>query len=62
MKGRRLSTVVRRNVEWLWSQRIPIGKLTLLVGDPGVGKSYLYLALGAPLTRGEALPLTPAGT
>lgn len=60
VKGRRLSTVVRRNVEWLWSQRIPIGKLTLLVGDPGVGKSYLYLALGAPLTRGEALPLTPA--
>src|SRR5262249_45209489 len=33
--------VTRREVAWLWPGRIPLGKVTLLIGDPGAGKSYL---------------------
>jgi putative DNA primase/helicase len=60
IRSRRLAAVTRRDVEWLWQDRIPLGKLTLLVGDPGAGKSYMHLALAAPMTRGQALPLTAA--
>ena len=45
-------------VEWLWPGRIPFGKFTLLVGDPGLGKSFLTLDLAARITRGAALPET----
>ena len=40
-------------VEWLWPDRIPRGTLTLLVGDPGLGKSLLAIGLAARLSRGE---------
>ncbi len=42
-------------VRWFWMNRIPIGKLSLLVGDPGCGKSCLTLALAAAVTRGGAI-------
>ncbi|MGE3241920.1 MAG: AAA family ATPase [Pirellulales bacterium] len=48
----RLSQVERRAVEWLWPGRIALGKLTLLVGEPGVGKSFLTLDLAARVSRG----------
>lgn len=41
---------------WLWAGRIPRGKLTLLVGDPGLGKSLLTLDLVARVTRGIDFP------
>jgi hypothetical protein len=40
-------------VNWLWPERIPLGSLTYLVGDPGLGKSLLSLLLVARLSRGE---------
>jgi putative DNA primase/helicase len=52
----RLADVRPRRVDWLWPGRIPIGKVTLLIGDPGVGKSLLALDLAARLTRGTQLP------
>ncbi len=52
----RLSSVKRRKVDWLWPDRIPKGKLTLLAGDPGTGKSFLTLAIAAAVTRGGVLP------
>lgn len=52
----RLSTVKRRTIEWMWPDRIPKGKLTLLAGDPGTGKSYVTLALAAAVTTGGHLP------
>ncbi len=59
-----LSTVSPERVEWLWRSRIPRGKLTLLVGDPGAGKSFASLAITAAVTRGRPLPdgqaVTPA--
>jgi archaellum biogenesis ATPase FlaH len=51
-----LSDVQPEEVSWLWDGRIPFGKLTLLDGDPGLGKSTLALEVAARLTRGERLP------
>jgi hypothetical protein len=48
--------VIPERVRWLWPNRIPFGKLTILDGDPGLGKSVLALTLAAALSRGEALP------
>jgi len=39
---------------WLWSGRIPLGKLTLLIGDPGLGKSLITVDIAARLSRGLA--------
>jgi putative DNA primase/helicase len=43
-------------VSWLWGGRIPFGKLTLIEGDPGLGKSTLLLDLAARVSRGLAMP------
>ena len=42
-------------VEWLWPNRIPIGKVTLLVGDPGNGKSLVALDIAARVAAEEAV-------
>ena len=44
-------------LQWLWPNRIPIGKLTLLVGDPGIGKSLLAADLAARVSAGLPWPL-----
>lgn len=54
--GIRLSSVKRERVEWLWQHRIPLGKITLLDGDPGLGKSLATLDLAARITRGDRMP------
>jgi hypothetical protein len=46
----------RRKVEFLWRPRIPRGEVTLLVGDPDQGKSFVSLALAAALSNGVELP------
>jgi hypothetical protein len=51
-----LSTVQPEPVAWLWLGRIPLGKLTILDGDPGLGKSVLTLDLAARVTRGRPMP------
>ncbi len=56
---RRLSDVQPKQVQWLSPGRIPFGKLTVLEGDPGLGKSTVLLDLAARLTRGEGLPGDP---
>lgn len=43
-------------VEWLWYPYIPYGKITIIQGDPGEGKTTLALRLAALLSKGEALP------
>jgi len=57
---RRLSDVQPERVAWLSPGRIPFGKLTVLEGDPGLGKSTALLDLAARLTRGQGLPGDPA--
>lgn len=44
------------SIDWLWSGRIPYGALTLLDGDPGLGKSTISLDLAARITRGDSMP------
>jgi len=51
-----LCDVRPERVTWLWDGRIPLGKLTILDGDPGLGKSTLSLALAANVSRGTPLP------
>ncbi len=53
---RPMSAVKARLVEWLWPRWIPLGKLTVLDGDPGVGKSTLLLDLAARLSRDGVMP------
>lgn len=43
-------------VEWLWYPYIPFGKLSIIHGDGGEGKTTLILQLAALLSRGEKLP------
>ena len=51
-----LADVAPETVSWLWPGRIPIGKLTVLMGDPGLGKSMLSLSIASRVTRGAAFP------
>jgi hypothetical protein len=51
-----LSTVQPQRVEWLWAGRIPRGKLTIIDGDPGLGKSVLTVDLAARVSRGYPMP------
>lgn len=53
-----LSEVEPKPVQWLWEGRIPCGKVTLLDGEPGAGKSLLALDLAARVSRGVAMPLS----
>jgi hypothetical protein len=55
----RLSTVQPQPVRWLWPDCIPLGKLSLIVGDPGVGKSMLTVDMAARVSTGAAWPLVP---
>ena len=50
------SAVTPQKVEWLWYPYIPYGKLTLLQGDPGEGKSTFMLNVAAVLTKGKMFP------
>jgi hypothetical protein len=52
----RLADVQRTTVEWLWSQRIPRGAITILDGDPGLGKSTLMADIAARVTTGNVMP------
>lgn len=49
----RASDVEPKPVEWLWQGRIPIGKVTLIAGEPGVNKSFLTTYLTARVSRGD---------
>ncbi|HEV3257462.1 MAG TPA: AAA family ATPase [Gemmataceae bacterium] len=53
---RAFSQMVSRPVEWLWPNWLPLGKLALFEGDPGLGKSLITLDLCARLSTGKPLP------
>ena len=50
------SNVKASEVEWVWYPYIPCGKITMLQGDPGEGKSTLIIHVAAILTKGGYLP------
>lgn len=51
-----LNTIHSREVKWLWYPYIPYGKITIIQGDPGDGKTTFILSLIAGLTRTGYLP------
>jgi hypothetical protein len=51
-----LSQLVPRSVTWLWPGRLALGKLAILDGDPGLGKSLVTLDLCARLSTGRDFP------
>lgn len=55
----RLSDVKPEAVSWLWPGRIALGKLTLIAGDPGLGKSFITLDMAARVSRGRGWPDAP---
>ena len=52
----RMADVQAESVNWLWEPYIPRAKVTLLEGDPGVGKSWLSLAISTAVSLGKGLP------
>jgi len=48
--------VQAESVRWLWTGRIPRGKLTIFAGDPGKGKSLITVDVAARLSRGTPFP------
>jgi archaellum biogenesis ATPase FlaH len=51
-----LDDVQSEPIDWLWPGRVAIGKMTLLCGDPGNGKSLLTMDLAARVSRGRPWP------
>jgi putative DNA primase/helicase len=54
--GTLLSEVLPESVKWLWRGRIPLGKITMLDGDPGLGKSAITLDLAARVSASNPMP------
>ena len=52
----RMSDVELTPVEWLWKPYLPFGKLSVLQGNPGEGKTYFAMHLAAACTSGKLLP------
>jgi hypothetical protein len=58
-----LADVRPEPVTWLWPDRLAGGKFALLVGDPGLGKSWIALDIAARLSVGRPWPDgAPAGS
>ena len=53
LKMIRMSEIESQEVKWLWYPFIPYGKLTIIQGDPGDGKTTLVLNIAAKLSKGE---------
>lgn len=56
MIARPISEIVAQPIDWLWPGWLARGKLTLLDGDPGLGKSWIALELCVRLSLGRAWP------
>jgi hypothetical protein len=54
---RRLSDVVAKPIRWLWPGRIARGKVSMIAGHPGLGKSQLTAALASVVTTGGRWPV-----
>ena len=51
-----LTSYESRPITWLWEDRVPLGKVTLIAGDPGLGKSFVSLDIAARLSTARAMP------
>lgn len=55
-----LADVERQPIHWLWPGRIALGKLTMVTGNPGLGKSCVTIDLAARVTRARPWPDNPS--
>lgn len=53
------SAIAPEILQWLWPERIPLGKIVLIIGDPGLGKSTITIWLIAQVTSGGEWPDRP---
>jgi len=51
-----LDDIAPQQTDWLWQDYLPAGTITVIDGDPGLGKSQLTIDLAARLSRGDAMP------
>lgn len=57
LKGlRAFSEIEKRDIEWLWPSFLPKGALTVISGDPDVGKGFLWVDLVSRITTGQSWP------
>lgn len=54
-----MSKVKAEPIEWLWEGRLPMRKVSMVLGDPGIGKSHMTIALTATITSGGCWPDHP---
>ena len=54
--GTLLSEVKPKDISWLWQGRLPLGKLVMLDGDPGLGKTTAMFDVAARLSKGTSMP------
>jgi hypothetical protein len=54
---RRLSDIEPKPISWLWPSRIARGKLTIIAGNPGLGKSQITASIAAIVTSGGCWPV-----
>ena len=55
LKMIKMSEIQSQEIDWLWFPFIPYGKLTIVQGDPGDGKTTMVLNIAAKLSKGEGL-------
>ena len=51
-----MEDVQQEAVKWLWRPYIPLGKITILQGDPGLGKTFIAARLAAIVSKGDQFP------
>lgn len=56
-----MADVEPEHVQWVWFPYLPAGKVTLLEGDPGSGKTWLALAIASAVSTGAPFPNTESG-
>jgi putative DNA primase/helicase len=59
--SRCVADVEAKPLEWLWPGLIPIGKMTLFSGDPGLGKSFVTVDMASRVSRGKQWPVSLGG-
>lgn len=56
LKLTRMAEIEEQEVKWLWYPYIPFGKITIIHGDPGEGKTTFALRLASACSTGTPLP------
>ena len=56
----KLSEVVNKDIKWLWKPFIPFGKVTMIQGDTGIGKTHVLIKVMADISNGLYPPTMEA--